>query len=65
MRDRRRFRRLLLKISLPTLAALALLVGLGSLTAARPALAQGDDEAWVPVTIVFSSDVKGHIEPCG
>ncbi len=44
--------------------ALALLLGL-SFGAARPSLAQGSDEAWAPVTIVFSSDVKGHIEPCG
>jgi len=24
-----------------------------------------DDESWAPVTIVYTSDVKGHIEPCG
>lgn len=31
--------------------------------AAPPADAQ--DDAWIPVTILYHSDVKGHIEPCG
>jgi hypothetical protein len=31
--------------------------------AAPPAAAQ--DDAWIPVTILYHSDVKGHIEPCG
>ncbi len=60
MRHPRRIRRLL-----GAAATLVVLFGLGGLTSARPALAQGSDEAWVPVTIVYSSDVKGHIEPCG
>lgn len=47
------------------LALLVVLLGLGALSSARPSLAQGSDEAWAPVTIVYSSDIKGHIEPCG
>ncbi len=38
---------------------------LGMVVAARPSLAQGSDEAWSPVTVVYTSDIKGHIEPCG
>ena len=47
--------------------ALALLVlgAVGSLGAARPSLAQGADETWKPLTIVYTSDIKGKIEPCG
>jgi hypothetical protein len=47
--------------------ALVLLVagGIGAMGSARPSLAQGDDDAWVPLTIVYTSDIKGKIEPCG
>jgi hypothetical protein len=47
-------------------ALLLLMLGaVGALTSARPSLAQGADETWVPLTIVYSSDIKGKIEPCG
>lgn len=29
------------------------------------AAAQGRDDPWLPVTILYLSDVKGLIEPCG
>jgi hypothetical protein len=48
--------------------ALMILLVLGILATAgtpRPSLAQGDDESWAPVTVVYTSDIKGHIEPCG
>ena len=47
--------------------ALALLVlgVIGAAGSARPSLAQGADETWVPLTIIYSSDIKGKIEPCG
>ena len=50
-----------------SLLALVLGFGLGLIPVAiiQPAAAQGGDEAWVPFTILYSSDVKGHIEPCG
>jgi 2',3'-cyclic-nucleotide 2'-phosphodiesterase (5'-nucleotidase family) len=32
---------------------------------ARPSLAQGADESWVPLTVIYTSDIKGKIEPCG
>jgi len=60
MRYPQRLRRLV-----GVVTSLVLLLGVGGLTAARPALAQDTGESWVPVTIVYSSDVKGHIEPCG
>ena len=50
------------------LAGLALLLALGTLgvaTTARPSLAQGSADAWVPVTVIYTSDIKGKIEPCG
>ncbi len=46
---------------------LPLLLGLGLLAAmapSHPGLAQGDD-ALAQVTVVYTSDIKGHIEPCG
>ena len=47
--------------------ALALLVmlGLGMTTASRPSLAQGDDESWAPLTVIYTSDIKGKVDPCG
>ncbi len=47
------------------LPALLVLGVLGMVATARPSLAQGSDEAWSPVTVVYTSDIKGHIEPCG
>jgi hypothetical protein len=47
---------------------LPLLLGLGLLTAmgpSHPGLAQGADDALAQVTVVYTSDIKGHIEPCG
>lgn len=46
-------------------ALLVLAFGMLLLPDPRPALAQSADEAWAPVTIVYTSDIKGHIEPCG
>jgi len=49
-----------------TLWLLVLGCGLGAviLAAPHPAVAQ-DREAWVPITILYNSDVKGYVEPCG
>ena len=59
----RLMRRILRDIGI--LALVILGTSAGVLPSARPALAQGSDEGWAPVTVVYSSDVKGHIEPCG
>lgn len=50
----------------PRLWLFVLGFGLGSLllVAPYPAIAQ-DREAWLPVTILYNSDVKGYVEPCG
>ncbi len=56
------------RLNLHFIGSVALLVvvgALGMLMAARPSLAQGNDDSWAPVTIVYTSDVKGHIDPCG
>jgi len=47
--------------------ALVLLVlgAVGVVGSARPSLAQGEDESWKPLTIVYTSDIKGKVEPCG
>jgi hypothetical protein len=45
--------------------ALVAVGALGVFGSARPSLAQGDDDAWVPLTVVYTSDIKGKIEPCG
>jgi hypothetical protein len=46
--------------------ALVLLAALAAGTAGAPApvRAEGDD-TWVPVSLLYHSDVKGKIEPCG
>ncbi|MDD5720181.1 MAG: hypothetical protein PHQ53_10895 [Candidatus Krumholzibacteria bacterium] len=46
---------------LALLLALPLLPPLHAATAA----ARADDAPWRSVTIVYNSDVKGHIDPCG
>lgn len=60
MRHPRRTRRLL-----GVGATIVVLAGLGGFIPVHPAVAQGADEAVVPVTIIYTTDVKGHIEPCG
>ena len=45
--------------------ALLVMLGLGLTTVSRPSLAQGNDESWAPVTVIYTSDIKGKIEPCG
>lgn len=48
------------------LVLLLLVLGaIGAATSARPSLAQGADDTWVPLTIVYTSDIKGKLEPCG
>ena len=49
------------------LAVLLLVMGAAGLFgSARPSLAQEDaDGAWLPLTIIYTSDIKGKIEPCG
>ena len=42
------------------LAILAVVLG----AAAEEARAQATDD-WVPVTIIYNSDVQGKVEPCG
>jgi hypothetical protein len=44
---------------------LVILAGFGGLGLADRAAAQGSGDDLVPVTIVYTTDVKGHIEPCG
>jgi len=46
-------------------SAVLALVALSLAASSRPSLAQGSDEVWTPVTVVYTSDIKGHIEPCG
>jgi hypothetical protein len=65
MRHSRRIRRASSPAALVGPGLLTLLVCGSALVSFRPALAQSSDEAWAPVTIVYTSDVKGHIEPCG
>ena len=60
MRHPRRIRR-----PLGAVAMLVILAGLGGLGLADQAAAQGSGDDLVPVTIVYTTDVKGHIEPCG
>ncbi len=45
--------------------ALLVLGVIGVAGSARPSLAQGADETWKPLTIIYGSDIKGKIEPCG
>ena len=33
-------------------------------TGHNPGAAQGEDD-WVPLTILYTSDIKGKIDPCG
>jgi hypothetical protein len=48
------------------IALLLLILGItGAAITTRPSLAQGGDEAWVPLTVIYTSDIKGKIEPCG
>lgn len=47
------------------LAALGFGAGLISPTAPATAAAQGATDAWVPIAVLYTSDIKGHIEPCG
>jgi hypothetical protein len=44
------------------LALLALALGTGAAAAQAPVQNTGD---WLPVTIVYNSDVVGKIDPCG
>lgn len=57
-----------IRLSILLLAGLVVLAGgLGGSAPAGPrtVLAQGSSDAWVPITVLYTSDVKGHIEPCG
>ena len=49
------------------LALVLLIAGTaGLLGSARPSLAQEDaDGTWLPLTVIYTSDIKGKIEPCG
>ena len=49
------------------LALMLLAIGvLGVAAAPRPSLAQENaDGTWVPLTVIYTSDIKGKIEPCG
>jgi len=42
----------------------ALLVPQLPVTGHNPGVARGADD-WVPLTILYSSDIKGKIDPCG
>ena len=45
------------------LLLLAMLLATVLVPAAAPA--QDEDAAWKPVTVIYQTDVKGKIEPCG
>ncbi len=48
------------------LIALALLLLAGGLLGKQsPANAQNDGATWKPVTVLYLSDTRGKIEPCG
>jgi 2',3'-cyclic-nucleotide 2'-phosphodiesterase (5'-nucleotidase family) len=53
--------------NLAALAGLALVLGALLAPPVVPeSLAQAEgDEVWAPLTILYTSDVKGHIDPCG
>jgi len=53
--------------NLAALAGLALVLGALLAPPVVPeSLAQAEgEEIWAPVTILYTSDVKGHIDPCG
>ena len=49
---------------LTVLIALMMLAASGTATA-QPAADASEDGSWQPVTLLFMTDVKGKIEPCG
>ena len=49
--------------ALVTLAAAA--VALSVLPAGAPRPAQAEDSPWLSATLLFQTDVKGKIDPCG
>jgi hypothetical protein len=53
------------RLALPGLAIALIAAGALSLGASRPSLAQGGDDSWTPLTVIYTSDIKGKIEPCG
>jgi len=44
---------------------LALVVAFSADLLAGPRAARAQDAGWQPVTVLYTSDVKGHIDPCG
>jgi hypothetical protein len=48
-----------------TLLLLILLLALAAAVAAAQAQDQEELPDWMPVTVLYMSDVKGKIEPCG
>ncbi|HOX25815.1 MAG TPA: hypothetical protein PLU44_08665 [Candidatus Krumholzibacteria bacterium] len=38
---------------------------LGFVAGSLPGEVRAADESWAAVTVVFTSDIKGQIEPCG
>jgi hypothetical protein len=56
-----------LRRALPgTLLALALVLLVGGLVIKQPAAsAQNEGGSWSPVTVLYLSDTRGKIEPCG
>lgn len=44
---------------------LAGLLVLALLAGTLPSLVRSDDGTWISVTVVYTSDVKGKVEPCG
>lgn len=50
---------------LAALATLGLVCVALALSGSHPAAVRGQEEEWVPMTLIYHSDVKGKIEPCG
>lgn len=48
-------------------SCLVLIAGLAALTPGSIDRVQAQDQTdpWTSVTVIYTSDIKGHIEPCG
>ena len=47
------------------LVAALVLGAAGLLADVRPGTVRADEGAWKPVTVLFTRDVQGQLEPCG
>jgi hypothetical protein len=49
----------------PALSLLIVLLAALPVASPRPSRAAAEESGWVGVSLLYHSDVKGHIEPCG